>query len=539
MQKNNTLITAPALAFIATLLTALPCRGADNAATRPQLVLSIVVDGLRGDYLEMLSECFGPDGFNRLLSGGMVLDEVDFGPGVDAAGATAIIYTGAEPAVNGISTAAVYNVERHMEIPALLDPAKIGNYTSETLSPAAIRVSTLADEVRIDGAGIGTAHSISADAARAIIMGGHAGNSAFWLNDVDGRWATTTHYREVPTAVSARNYTSPLAMRIDTMRWTPSLPLERYPCLPAAKRKYPFDHTFMGSDPDKFRRFKTSAPANREITDLALDYMASMRPGSRDAVDLISVGYTLAPFAGSRDVGARAETMDAYVKLDAELSRLLMAAEADGGNTLVVVSGTPSPAPTDADDPRWQLPTGEFSARKAQSLLNMYLIACHGNGDWVSAFHKGAFYLNRELIESKKINAEELRTEAAKFLMRMSGVAGAHTIDDILEGRRREAERRNTVVANAPDVFVDIIPGWTLVDDFADPEAPTRTTVRNAAASAPVIFYSPGRIDAGRVTLPVDARRVAPTVARLLRIRSPNASALPPLPQVTSHSLKR
>lgn len=532
MQKNNTLITAPALALIATLLTALPCRGAEAVSSRPQLVLSIVIDGLRADYLEMLSECFGPDGFNRLMAEGVVIDEVDFGPGVDAAGATAILYTGAEPAVNGVASAATYNVERHIETPTLLDPSKIGNYTTETLSPAAIRVSTLADEVRIDGAGASYAHAIAPDASRAIIMGGHAGNSAFWLNDINGQWATTTHYREVPTAVTARNYSAPLSLRVDTIRWTPSLPLDRYPALPAQKRKYPFEHYFFGSDPNKFRLFKKSAPVNREVTDLATQYLSDMRLGNRDAIDMLSVGYTLAPYPGSHDADARLETMDAYVKLDRELARLLNAARADGGNTVVVVAGTPALPSTTADDASWQLPGGEFSARKALSLLNMYLIACHGNGEWVTAYHDGAFYLNRQLIEEKHINAEELRTEAAKFLMRMTGVAGAHTIDDILEGRRQASERRNTVVATAPDVFVDVIPGWTLVDDFESPDSPVRSTVRVSGTTAPVIFFAPGRIEARRVDTPVDARRVAPTVARLLRIRSPNAAAQPALPQV-------
>lgn len=532
-------MSAPALALLATLLTAFSGRAVESARTqRPQLVLNIVIEGLRSDYLELLSECFGPDGFNKLMQEGVVIDNVDYGPGVDVAGAVAMLNTGTEPAVNGIATATTYNTARHLTQPTLLDPGKIGNYTDETLSPAAIRVSTLSDELRIDGAGASYSHAIAPNATEAIIMAGHAGNSAFWINDANGNWATTTHYREVPTPVTARNYKSPLSHRIDTVNWTPLLNLSDYPGLPAHKRYYPFSHTFSSNSTDKYRRFKTAAPVNREVTDLAIDYISSLNLGKRDAMDMLSVSYTLAPYIGATDTDARLETMDAYVRLDRELAKLLRCSEAAGA-TVVLLAGTP-PAPSgEADDPKWHLSSGEFSVRKAVSLLNMYLIARHGNGDWVTGYHNGAFYLNHELIERKNINAEDLRADAAKFLMKMSGIANAYTIDDVLEGRTDEALRRNTIVATAPDVYINVIPGWALLDDYAHPESPKRTTVRCSSATAPAIIYAPTIIEPQRITADVDARRIAPTVSRILRIRSPNGAAQPPLPLVFNSKLAK
>lgn len=530
-KRHKPLITnAPTLALVVTLLSSLQGWGADVAAKqRPQLIVSIMVDGLRADYLDLLSDYFGPDGFNKLIGGGVTLDEVQYGPGIDAAGAVAIIYTGAEPAVSGIASASTYSTERKMELPTLLDTSKIGNYTSETLSPAAIRVSTLADEIRIDGAGASYAHAISPDAARAIIMGGHAGNSAFWLNEANGQWATTTHYPEVPTVITARNFSAPLSLRIDTLSWTPSIDVALYPALPAHKRYYPFRHTFTGDN--RYAELKTAAPINREVTDLADEYIRTMRLGSRDALDMLSVGYTVAPFAGSNDTGARLETMDAYLKLDREIARLLKTAE-EAGRTVVLLAGTPAPAACEADDPKWHLNSGEFSTRKAVSLLNMYLIARYGNGDWVTDYNRGAFYLNPKLIDLNNLNAEDLRDDAAKFLMRMSGVANAYTIDDIHEGRRSDAERRNTVASSAPDVYVEVTPGWVLVDDYAATSNPSRRTVRASASVAPAIIYAPDVLEPRRLSAPVDARRIAPTVARILRIRSPNAASRAPIAEI-------
>ncbi|MBD5293360.1 MAG: alkaline phosphatase family protein [Bacteroides sp.] len=530
MAKNKSqIISAPALALIATLLTALPVRvsAAVDASVpqRPQLVLSIMVDGLRNDYLELLAGHFGPDGFNRLLRDGVTIEDVEFGPGVDAAGAVCMLYTGASPSVSGLATADVFSTERKILQSALLDPSKIGNYTDETLSPAALKVSTLSDEIRIDGGGAAYAHSIAPDASRAIIMSGHAGNSAFWINSANGQWATTTHYRDVPTPVSARNYTRPLSGRIDTVLWAPSLPVDQYPALPAHKRHYPFRHTFSGFGPDKYKVFKTAAPVNAEVTDLAIDYLRDLKLGQRDAMDMLSVGYTLAPYAESTDIDARLETMDAYLKLDRQIARLLKAA--NGETTLVILGGTPAEPAKEPDDPQWGLPGGEFSAKKALSLLNMYLIAKLGNGEWVTAYNNGAFYLNHKLIGEKKLDPEEVRTEAAKFLTKMSGVADAFTIDDILEGRSSDALRRNTVMANAADVYVKVIPGWTLSDDTVNPAQ--KHVVRYAHSTAPVILYAPAILESARISTPIDSRRIAPTVARILRIRSPNGASEPPL----------
>lgn len=526
--------TAAALALLATLSYAFPLRAEVKvAAKQPQLVLGIMVDGLRADYLQLLSEYFGPDGFNRLTKGGVLIENVDYGPNVDGAGAVAMIYTGAAPSANGIAKARSYNTERHLAQPTLLDPSKIGNYTDETLSPAALRTSTISDELRIDGGGASYVHSIAPDATCAIIMSGHAGNSAFWINDANGNWATTTHYKDVPTPVSNRNFTSPLSFRIDTMRWEPMMKLELYPGLPPHKRHYPFSHTFSRSDANVYRTFKRSAPVNSEVTTLATDYIKSMSLGKRGSVDMLNVGYTLTPFPGSTDTDSRLETMDSYLRLDRELAKLLKEVDAQVGpqGSIVLLAGTPAEPPSDPYDPQWGIPTGEFSTRKAQSLLNMFLIATYGTGEWVTDFHDGAFYLNKELIKSKQLNPETVRSEAAKFLCKMSGVVSAHTIDDILESRatsQPEKLRRNTVASQAADIYVTILPGWQLVDDI-NPTDVHRTTQRTVATTAPAIIYAPDQIDPGRIDIPVDARQIAPTVARILRIRSPNGATEPAL----------
>ena len=108
----------------------------------------------------------------------------------------------------------------------------------------------------------------------------------------------------------------------------------------------------------------------------------------------------------------------------------------------------------------------------------------------------------------------------------MSGVSNAFTIDDLLAARvgtNPQALRRNTSVSTAGDVIIDVNPGWEAVDDLTG--GPTYLS-RDSHTPTPLFIMGPG-VAAERLSTPVDARQVAPTVARLLRIRSPNAASLP------------
>lgn len=503
---------------------------AQTPAKKPQLVVGIVVEGLQSEYLDLLDQYFCDGGFKRLLRDGAVIDNVEFGPGVDNAAATAMIYTGTGAAVNGISAATIYDPTRKTTYPVLLDPSQIGNYTNETYSPSAILVSTLSDEVRMDNVGTGYVHSIAPEATQAIIMAGHAGNSAFWLNDLNGRWATTTYYKDVPPVITNRNFSAPLSERIDTIEWTPSLPIEQYPDVPDYKKIYPFRHTFRSNDIDRFGKFRQSAPMHREITSVATDYISTLRLGTHGAMDMLNVYYTLAPFPGVKDADTRLEMLDSYLKLDIELQRLFKAIDtaAGVGNSVVFVAGTPQQHSNTPDDPKWAVPHGEYYPRRAISLLNMYLMAIHGTGDWVTGYHNGQFYLNKDLIKEKGLDIRSIRYDAADFLLRMSGVSDAWTIDDILASRvgtQPDLVRRNTNVNHSGDVFINVNPGWEIIEEL--PSGVTRRVLSRAqATTAPFLIMAP-QVKPVRIDTPTDVLSIAPTVARVLRIRSPNAAANP------------
>ncbi|MDE5957610.1 MAG: alkaline phosphatase family protein, partial [Muribaculaceae bacterium] len=490
-------------------------------SARPKLVVGIVVDQLRTDYLQYLRQLFGESGFKRLMKDGLYLQHVDFQANMaDPVAATALLYTGNYAPASGVSSARIYRIGESGLTPVLEDKGSMGNFTREALSPVNLRLSTISDEVAIDGAGLTSVYAIAPDAQQAIIMAGHAGNCALWINDTDGKWSSTAYYRDFPQFVTRRNQRSPLSQRLDTLSWQPMLKPDRYPGVSAAKRNYPFRYTYPQSDREVWRRFKSSAPVNAEVTDVAIDAIDNLRLGTReDGIDMLSVGYTAAPYKYVADGDCRFELEDTYIRLDAQLGRLLQAIDRKVGldNALIFLSSTGYYDDAIPDDPRYRIPTGDVSLKRVESLLNSYLSAKYGNADYVSGICGTQIYLDPRALESHSLSREQAQTESRDFLVRMSGIADARTLGQILSDPSEESlrQRRSIDPKTAGDIFLTILPGWNLVDDTRYPS--TTTPIRAGMVSTPFFMLGPD-VRAEVVTTPVDAALIAPTVTSQLHI---------------------
>lgn len=529
------------LAIAATIATAAGLSAREPAQAR--MLLNIVVEGLDVETLELLAEKLNADGgFKRLQDNSLAVTHADYGTYLDPTASAAILLTGAAPSVSGVAEAEAYDRETLRTHPLFADAGVMGNFTSASYSPAAMRVSSVADEARIASGGVTLAYSIAPTPAQAIVLGGHTANAALWLDPSSANWASSTYYRDMPSAVATRNRLRPLQTRMDTMSWTPVLAPDTYPGLPEHLRKYPFRYVIPRgvTTDERVERFTASPLGNTEITDIAIDLIKALKFGSHDGTDVLSLAYTLAPYPYTKSPDSRLEQMDAYIRLDRDLGRLFRAAESNtGGNLAVMLAATP-PAPLSRrDEERWNIPHGEFSTRKAASLLNMYLIALHGNGDYISGYHNNRFYLNHKTLKDKSLAQGDVRAEMADFLVKMTGIDAAYTLEDIIAGRAghySEALRRNTPIEDTGDVLIYVAPGFEVIDDFSGLRAvgpQTPMVQRAVATTAPVWIMGPG-VDPRRIDTPVDVRTVAPTITRILRIRSPNGAAAPALPKTAA-----
>lgn len=500
---------------------------------KPTLVVGIIIDQLRSDYIELLEAHFGRNGFNRLIRDGVYFENVDFRmPQLDATSGSAILMTGSYPNINGISGDKIYNLKKRFPEKILTDPSKIGNFTNETFSPANLSVSTIGDEVRIDSNGLGYLYSISPDAQQAIILAGHAGNGAVWLNDVNGQWATSTYYKDLPQIVSFKNYNNPLSARLDTMSWTPLMSLDKYPNIPTHRKYYPFKYTFSGGNKDRYREFKQSAKVNEEVTSLAIDYLKTLALGKRGQLDMLNISYTAAPYQYGSDKDSRIELQDTYLRLDRQLERLFETIEKTSGwqNTVVFIASTGYFDDNRKDDEKFNIPSGEFYPNRAISLLNMYLIAKYGNGNWIDGYYDNQFFINKDLIKAKNLDLAEIRKQVSDFLRKMSGVIRAYTIEEIINNPVAEEAKdinRGLALSTAGDVIIEVAPGWSIVDN-TNTSTQTTKQIRSNMVNTPIFILAP-EIKPQKINSVVDATILAPTVSRILRIRSPNGAISKPV----------
>lgn len=495
--------------------------------TRPKLVVGIMVDQLRTDYIDFLSSRFGKEGFNLLRSKGLYLKNVDYNvQDLDIVNSTAIVYTGNYASASGIPAEKIYNTASKHPLPVLHDPATLGNFTNETYSPAALRLSTVSDEIAVDGVGLGAIFSVAPDAMQSIIMAGHSGSSAFWISDENGKWATTTYYKEVPNVMSQRNYRSPLAERLDTMVWTPTNTLDTYDGVPAQKKYFPFRHTFTKKDSDRYVKYKQSALVNTEVTDVAIDYIKNLQLGQHsEVIDMLNIGYTVAPYKYGGDSDMRLEMQDSYLRLDGQIERLIGAIKESVGldNTLIFLVSTGYFDDSAEDEVRYRIPTGTFSMKRAESLLNAYLSAKHGNDQYVDGSYKNMIYLDHATIERHGLDLADVRRDARDFVVMMSGVADVKSLTDIVGETTPELRRigRGLDPKSAGDLRLEFAPGWTINDDVRLPVV--KWQVREGNPNSPAFIMGPGvpsKIETGQV----NATAIAPTLCSVMRIRSPNGA---------------
>ncbi len=497
-------------------------------SARPRLVVGIVVDQLRTDYIEYLRKHFGERGFNLLIQKSAYMRDVDFStPGIDATSATAVAMTGSDPAFSGVPATESYDRTTRSSRPVLLT----GAHDRKNYTPENLLLSTISDEIAIDGIGLGEIYSIATDPQLAVLLAGHAGTSAVWLDNETGRWATSDWYKNLPMPVALRNRTGSPAAKLDTMKWEPAMKLDRYPGIPAQKQYYPFRYTFPTNDRDAYVRWAASPPANREITDIAIDYINQLKlGGDSDEIDMLGIAYSAAPFKYIKDGDYRLELEDTYIRLDRQLQRLFDAIDKGPGldNTVVYLTSTGYYDDACTDDPKYRIPGGNFSKKRAVSLLNSMLSANYGNGDYIENFHGNQIYFDRRTFESRRLDEAEVTRMACDFLSKMSGIGRVYTYSDIISGISEKSEglRRALPAAQCGDLYIEFQPGWIVSDDISFPvkNKPTRSSM----VSTPAFIMAP-EISPRTIDTPVDARRLAPTVTQILRIRSPNGAQLRPL----------
>ena len=236
------------------------------------------------------------------------------------------------------------------------------------------------------------------------------------------------------------------------------------------------------------------------LTDKALQLLVEEKLGQDSIPDLLLLSYDTKDENKSNDSSLN----NALVKLVREIEILIGKEHA-----LFVVTSTGYTEESTAEYAKYNIPTGVYYTNRTANLLNMYLGALWGQGKYVEGIYRNQLYLNHQLLETKRIALTDAILKAKEFLLQMSGVKRVST---------------HLYEQNIGDLVVELTPGWQIQNDDTHEQIP----VKNQLAYFPIIFYG-ANIPAEKVKTPVSIERIAPTIAKTIRIRAPNACMTTPL----------
>lgn len=466
--------------YLALILAALTTAEVQASELAPRLVVSITVDQLRSDYLEAFHDFYSTNGFRRVLDNGLVYDgSYPFVP-VDRSSAAATISSGTTPFYNGIIG------NEWLDRKTLRPVGCVDGDGKDDYSPGRLKVSTLGDELKVSSHGEALVYAIAPTKEDALLSAGHAADGAFWTGS-DGQWQSSTYYsKSLPRWV--RDYNNEYARQ-------------------SAKRKF--------------------YQVNDNVVDMTLALLRSTYIGQDDVSDLLSITLTATPADGKPAGDWQKDMASVYQSLDYSLGRIITAIEQSVGldKALVVLTSTGYAEEKKEDLDRYRIPTGTFYIDRTMSLLNMYLGAIYGNGHYVEQCYGNQLYLNHRLIEQKRLSMSEVLSRSQEFLLQLSGVSDVYTSERLLAGNNDiQKIRAGYNPAVSGDIIINVTPGWQLLNETTQ----QTYTSRAGAVPFPIIFFGNG-IKHEKVSTPVTVDRIAPTIAKTIRIRAPNACGALPL----------
>ena len=498
----------------------------------PRLVINITIDQLRSDYLEAFAPLYSEGGFKKLFSQGRVYSSATYPSSrLDRASSAAVISTGSAPYNNGIIGTNWFDRETLRSIAAIEDSQYDGVMTADKVSPQRLYVTTIGDELKIATSGKGLVYSIAPWADEAVLQAGHAADGAYWIDNANGYWCSSSFYsKELPGFIRSLNST-PLSEKLKRFAWKPSNEMVgNFNYFLSGRLSKPFSHKFEGIG--RYKKYKNAGIINDDIATAVVSCIKNSNLGSDDIPDYLSVTLSGGNFENRLPSEAPIELQDTYVRLDKAVSDILATAEQKVGKAklFVVVTSSGYSLSNSEIPAQFKIPSGTFDITRTSSLLNMYLSAIWGQGKYVDAASRTDIYLDHKLLEEKQIDVPNLLEKSISFLLSISGVKDVYSATQLQQEANLYGinKIRNSYKPKCSgDLIIELQPGWSLLSDVTEEKYYTS----EAHINFPVFLYG-FKLTPDKVTTPIDVACIAPTVAAVMRIRAPNACNMPPLEDV-------
>lgn len=507
---------------------------ANPSSNAPRMVVNILIDQLRSDYLEAFSPLYGEGGFKKLLREGCVYQAGEFPlyqP--DRASAAATIATGTTAADHGIVGMQWMSRETLRPMYCVEDRTVKGLVTVDQYSPRWLNVSTVSDELKVATDGAARVVSIAPNADAAILSAGHAADYCVWLDDQTGFWSSTSYYGQIPFWADYRNTHQSLDVRLKKDVWVPCNPeVGNYSFFLSGNNEKAFQHQFKGNQ--RFVSYKTSGLVNDEVAATTCMAIEMSELGDDATTDFLAVTLYAGNFEHNSVSVMPLELQDTYARLDRAIATIIETVEkkVGAGNALYAITSTGYSEEESTDLSKYRIPTGTFDVNRAISLLGIYMVAVYGQGDYIESTLGTEIYFNHKTLEDRQINISEFQSRAQDFLLQLAGVKDVFTAQRLLQGAWTPGISRMRGSFNpqrSGDLRIQVQPGWRITTaDISSAYTTHPLIARESHIAFPIIFYGTG-FKAEEINTPVTVDCIAPTLSKAMRIRAPNACSKAPL----------
>ena len=545
-------------------------KAASGKDSRPRLVLLIVVDQFRYDYLTRFGDLFGSRGIGRLLREGASWTEVnfDYAAALTAPG-HAVFMTGAWPAQTGIVANEWYERDTGRKVKSVTDDStkKLGGKPGEKgYSPRRLLCSSVGDELRIADGDRSKVIGISAKDRSAILPAGRRANAAYWFGADNGNMVSSTYYFSQEPEWVERFNSRHLADRWFGARWDRLLPEAEY-LKRAGKDDVPwenldkssndtnyFPHVITGGAAKPSRPFYKALDYTPFSNDLLVFFageaITNERLGDDADTDLLTVSFSANDYVGHRFGPYSHEAMDMTLRTDRQIGTLLDFVDARVGlrNTVVIFTADHGASPVPEHAALMNLPARRYQKSELRQMVEEGLKAKYARPDrpatdYIQTFINkeetepglinGSFYLNRAALKRDGIDLDECERAVGELSMRLPGVARYFTRAQLESNSISSADpiarrvRHGFYPQRSGDVVVVFEPYNILFDLPDDPTDPRSSATHGSPYSydthVPLIIMGRdfGRGTYAQAATPAD---IAPTLASLLGVEAPSCS---------------
>lgn len=514
----------------------------------PKLVVGIVVDQMRFDYLYKYWNKFGDGGFKKLVNDGYQCKNLQYnyvptytGPGHSS------IYTGTTPDRHGIISNDWFNRETNSGIYCTDDKTvkTIGSSTEKVgqMSPRNLLSTTVGDELRVASMLKSRVYGIALKDRAAILPAGHIANAAYWFDGESGNWVSSSFYGNTLPDWITRFNKQQKAMTYLNQNWKPLLPIEQYTESLADQTTYetPFKGTTSVTFPYDLKKLMDknggqnlirSTPFGNSLTnDFALELIKNEKLGQGNYTDMLCVSFSSTDYVGHQFGTDAVETEDVYLRLDADLKILLDSLEALIGkeNLLVFLSADHGGATVPSYLMDLRTPGGYMNYGPVESELKTWLKTQTGIDSNIIGIFNDQVYLNEKALKANGTNISETELLVADWLLNVKGIHSSITASDL---RRNEFTRgtnhfiqKGFHPKRSGNVIITLEPNWMEYHQTGT----THGSPYNYDTRVPMLWYG-WKIEHGESVLPYNIEDIAPTISWMLNIPFPNATSGNPIP---------